>query len=294
MPLFKKSDEQPKKEQPWRCDMKWVYSILAVFCLSAALIFGAMTELTDEDTGTDVIAHVFAMIVSPKGIDDQTDIDGLRKLPAMKKGEEVKPFPGIDIRVKEADIVGMTPREVRLFLFRQVAKPIWLDGEKGLARVVENENLRDQIKGQGLGPIHYFTRQTHDELSGWMVTAYIVFASMLICAAALSRGFGRLVTPSVILIIGSLWVSIVSWKFKEFIGSQAAASLVPGSDSFTYIGHVLASALAPGIKDITRPSGIAFGAGILGLVSAFIINGAVFAYGIVKAQVLRSRGVPRK
>lgn len=272
-----------------RCDAKWLSAILAAVLIAAALVAQAGARLVDEKPGVDAIAAVFALIVSPKGIDDPADVDGLRQMLATKGGAEVKPFPGMDIRVKESDIEGMSPREVRFFLFRQVGEPLWQSGEDGLARVFEDETVRAQIKGQGIGMFRYVTRATHDRLDGWATTLLFLSVLFLLAAAMSSRGFGRFVTPALALLVGAVPVSVGGMWLRERIANLAAMTLSPGENPFAYIAHALGIALMPYVKTLDGPANVAVGGAVILLVAAFLGNGAVFVFVSVRTLVQRLR-----
>ncbi len=286
---FKKDVQETPEAASRRCDAKWVAGILAAACLAAGLALGVAAKLTDERAGTDVITYLFAVIASPKGIDDPADIDGLRQMLAAKGGAETTPFPGMAIRVKESDINGMSPREVRLFLFRQVAEPLWQGGEDGLSRVFDDETLRSQAKDKGIGALGYVTHAVHDRLKGWSDMAMIMSAVFVFAAMMASRGFGRLVTPGVAYLSGGLPVSLAAWKLRDIVDGLALMAASPGANPFGYVAHVLGIALKPHVASIEGPAGVGAAAGILLLTAAFAGNGAVFVFTSFRALVQRLR-----
>lgn len=290
---FKKDVQAPPDAACRRCDSKWLSAILAAVCLAGALVCQAGAALTDEKPGVDVIAHVFSLITSPKGIDDQTDIDGLRTLLSTKGGEEVKPFPGMDIRVKASDIDGMTPREVRLFLFRQIGEPLWQSGEDGLARVFDDENVRAELKGQGIGVFRYFTRATRDRLNGWAMTMFFLASVFFFATIMASRGFGRLVTPALAFAAASVPLSLGGWWLDERVKNLAEMTVSPGDNPPGYVAHVLGIALSPYVASIDGPANAVVGGAVLLLLMAFVANGAVFVFVSVRGLARRMRNVKK-
>ncbi|MFA6603456.1 MAG: hypothetical protein WCT10_01285 [Patescibacteria group bacterium] len=274
----KETPQDPKTPAKcWRTDLKWLYGILFVFSAMAGLFCYTAAQYTDEETVVGLSAHVFAALASPKGLDDETDVASLRVALSKSGGEEMKPFSGLAVKVRESDLIGLTPREVRLFLFRQVGEPIWEDGEAGLKRVAESEAAAAAMKAQGGVGVFGFLSEKNHKLFNDIYPYILCFAFfMLIGVIRFSSGFGQLVSPGIALLIGALPGALLTGWIRQQVETLAAGPSTLGTDLYGYIGYAAGQALLEEVRTIGMPYGVMFLIGFLLLFIAFVGNGLIF------------------
>ena len=66
----------------------------------------------------------------------------MRQKIAESPNDTWQPIPSLNIVVREQDIAGLTPREARLWLFRQLAEPLYYEGPQGLASLATDPEMR--------------------------------------------------------------------------------------------------------------------------------------------------------
>jgi hypothetical protein len=194
-----------KKARPyWHIDAKWIFGTLLFFTLGAALLLFNLSKVTERDFVVEVSATVVASLFSRDGLDDEQGIEEFRQLAAQSKQDTIRPiedFPWLTL--SKEDVLKLSPRELRIKLFSQVTGPVYDKGlEEAAADFTDNEADRAEFVEQAslLGVV---TEQTHQTLQKVFWIAAIV---SLVFAAGLvffSHGWGRLVSPAIVMLVVS-------------------------------------------------------------------------------------------
>ncbi len=115
----------------------------------------------------------------------------------------MQPIPGLRLTVRGADIAGLSPREARLWLFRQLAEPLYRGGPAALAGLADDPEMRQAISA-GVGALAFFSAETHEALKGVLTILAIPCLVLLIPLVGFSHRFGRIGSPGCVLALASL------------------------------------------------------------------------------------------
>jgi len=195
---------QTRKPRPyWHVDAKWVTSLLLVPLLAAAFLLYSLVQMTAERPAVEAMTLVLAVMFSGNTLDDETDIALFRgELEADPDGC-IRPIDALQVEACEDDLAGLSPREARLFLFRQMAQPLYAHGAEGLVELAADPETA-QVMDQGIGALSLFTLETHQVLQRALRTLAIVCGVLFIPLMLFSHRFGRIGTPGCAIFVAAL------------------------------------------------------------------------------------------
>lgn len=239
---FKKPD--PTKPRPyWHVDLKWLCALVLVAALAVTLPVTAAYRLTAKGPATDLIAYTFAGMTSPQGIDSEEGI-GEIKARVLKNGSETVSIAGIEVVFTAEDFNTLSPRELRLKVFRAFANRFYDQGARGFAKSQGfDEATADKFENDAT-LTSAFSAEAHKRVG--TVLFWMVLVDLLTLAAVVyfSRRFGRLVTPGLVLLLvglpGILFAAIASQN-PEVTGTARSES---PADQFGMLS-LFASYVAP-------------------------------------------------
>ena len=110
-------------------------------------------------------------------------------------------YPGV--KVSKADLLAKTDEQLQQLVAEQVTSPIYDQGLDAAAAQLTTDQTQQQSLKQQLGLLGVMSKQTHDALA---VASKVVFALSFLWFAGLiyfSAGWGRLVSPGVVLVLVS-------------------------------------------------------------------------------------------
>ena len=238
-----KSKPQPAARPYWHVDMKWVCGILFALGLWLALALYALTVLTSERIAVPLATQIAAQLVSRSGLDDPTDINALKQKASQQPGNDVETLPGVF--VTKADLQTLTPRALRLKIFGEVVKPYYELGAKGVAaKQTADPQKRAEIEQQ-VGLLGLVNQSNHDILVRvfWLSLALLVIP--LAGLVYFSAGFGRLVSPGIIMALSTLASAPLAVLLQIAAHSTKPAGDQPGplpgvtADSFATVVRAL-------------------------------------------------------
>lgn len=247
--LMLTQEQTPHVRPYWHVDVKWIAGIVAFLVLSICLLLYNLAVLTQRDNAVTISATVVASLFSPKGLDDTSGLKDFREQVVKMPGDMVAPiqqFPSI--KISKHDALTLSAADLKIALFSQVTGPIYDLGLPAAARQF-TANTADQQKfinqAQLLGLL---TKGTHDTVQHLFILALVVSAVFMIIVIFFSTGWGRLVSPGIILLllspIGSLAALIL---LNPPDRSDSLTAAIPGhigqavgtSLSHSYIGAML-------------------------------------------------------
>lgn len=151
----------------WHVDAKWITGILLLFLLNATFLLFILMLVTAPDMGIDLLTVALASSFSREGLDQKADMEIMHEKIAESPNGEWQPIPSLNIVVREEDITGLTPREMRLWFFRQLAEPIYYEGSQGLANLSTDPDLQNNTETE-LGLVGFISAETHSKLQRFM------------------------------------------------------------------------------------------------------------------------------
>ncbi|MGC8787331.1 MAG: hypothetical protein ACP5Q1_07905 [Anaerolineae bacterium] len=214
------NSESVRKVRPyWHVDAKWVAGLLLVAVLSATLLVFNLVQLTAEQPATEIMATTIATLFSRRGLDDESEIAQMRLALRASPDGTLQPIPGLPIVIREKDIAGLSPRQIRLYAFRQLATPLYRKGAAGLAAQITDPEARKSLAG-GIGILELFTLKTHQNLRRVFLLLVGACLVLLIPLVFFSYRFGRLGSPGVVLFASSLPGAAISSLLWTVVQNQ--------------------------------------------------------------------------
>ncbi len=202
----------------WHVDAKWITGIMLLFVFSLTLVSYCLFQITAEKPAVDVLSTAMALALSKNGLDDEKDIVQFRQTLSQSPDKSIQPIPFLNIKIREQDIANLSPRETRLYLFRQIAEPLYKDGAQGLASLTNDPEIQKKMS-DGVGLLGVFSLKTHQALQRVFYILGAISLVLLIPLVFFSRRFGRIASPGFIIIIASLpgavLFNLINLSFKN-------------------------------------------------------------------------------
>lgn len=220
------ANETSKARPYWHVDAKWITAILLLFLLNLTFLLFILVQGTAAQRGIDLLTIILASSFSREGLDQEADLEIMHQKIAESNNGTWQPIPSLKILVREEDIAGLTPREMRLWFFRQLAEPIYYEGQQGLENLATDPEMAKNMEG-GIGPFGFISAATHSKL---LKTFYIVGSISLVLMGLLvffSYRFGRLGSPGCVLFLAALPGLIVLSGVRGWLEQTAGNSGQP-------------------------------------------------------------------
>jgi hypothetical protein len=248
----------PHARPYWHVDAKWICGILFALGLLASLLLYIASTLTSEKVAVPVATQIVAGMFSRNGLDDDSDLEEFKQKALKQPGEQVETLPGAF--VSKTDLRTLSPRELRLKIFKQVVEPYYQLGAKGVAAKQSSDPAKQAQIEQQAGLLAYFNKSTHESLQRLF---FISLAFLLLPLAGLvyfSAGFGRLVSPGLILVL------------LTFPGAFASLMLAVSSSSSKPVGGESGQgeSIAIAVGSVAPSLALLFGLGVALLLAAGI------------------------
>lgn len=205
----------------WHVDAKWITSILLLFLLNTTFLLFLLVQVTAPQRGIDLLTLALASSFSREGLDQEQDIEIMRERIAESPTGAWQPIPSLNVVVREEDIAGLTPREIRLWFFRHLAEPLYYEGSQGLASLSTDPEMRNNTTEAEIGFAGFISAETHTKLQR---TFYILLFISLVLLALLvifSYGFGRLGSPGCVIFLAALPGLIVFSMLRGWLEHSA-------------------------------------------------------------------------
>jgi hypothetical protein len=187
----------------WHVDAKWITAILLLFLLNMTFLLFILVQALAPQRGIDLLTVLIASSFSREGLDQEADLEIMHRKIAESPDGAWQPIPSLNIVVREQDIEDVSPREMRLWFFRQLAEPIYYEGQQGLASLASDPEMAKKMEG-GIGPFGFISAESHGKLQ----KVFFVFGSISLVLLGLlvffSYRFGRLGSPGCVLFLAAL------------------------------------------------------------------------------------------
>ena len=234
----------------WHVDAKWIAGILLLFILSATMLTSILTQITDEEQGIEILTIMLANSFSREGLDQEGDIEIIRENIAESPDGSWEPLPGLNISVREEDMAGLSPREIRLWFFRKLAEPIYYEGQDGLANLATDPEMRENMEGD-LGPLGFINVGTHARLNRILLILTLASLALLGLLVYFSYSFGRLGSPGCVIFLAAVPGVVVFSLMRGWLENAARNPTEASEESamtiYTQLIERLAGDVLPGI-----------------------------------------------
>lgn len=182
------SEEKDSKPRPyWHVDLKWICGIFVFIALFAASVLCVVSTIMSPSVAIPTATYIAAQQFSKNGLDDPKDIEKIKKELEKTHKTEFKPFEGVDARITKSDLNNLTPREIRLKLFRQVVEPIY-----------HSQASKETMRQYGV--VAFINEKMYGTLTSLFAWSLVVSAVFIAGLVYFSHRFGKLVSPALLLL----------------------------------------------------------------------------------------------
>jgi hypothetical protein len=200
-----KTQTQPKPRPYWHVDAKWISGIGLFFALGLTLLLFNLTAITDREFATRSTATLVASLFSKEGLDDDSGLAEFRQKVNDTPGDTVVPIPQFPwLTLTKQDALTLGPRELRIKIFSQLTTPIYDKGLDGAAAQFTSNPAEQKEFKKNATLLGLFTSETHKTLKKMFTIVSIVAAVLLAAVIYFSAGWGRLVSPGLLLLVVAL------------------------------------------------------------------------------------------
>jgi hypothetical protein len=219
------------------------------------------------------MSTALALMFSRNGLDDETEIAEFRQRLRASPDGTLRPIPGLRITVREADIAGLSPRETRLYLFRQLAEPLYRGGPEAMAALADDPEMQKAIAG-GVGLLGLFSAQTHQTLQRGLTVLMIVALVLLPFLILFSYRFGRLGSPGCVLFVVSLPGALILTFLARAVQPMTTPPAGEEAGLTGMVGYLASNLLpvlvAPMARNYLIALGIGFGLMLLAVLGSLV------------------------
>lgn len=244
------ASESPKPRPYWHVDAKWITGILLLILLNITFLLFILVQITAPERGIELLTVALANSFSREGLDQEADMEIMHEKIAESPNGEWQPIPTLNIVVREEDIAGLTPREMRLWFFSQLAEPIYYEGSQGLASLSTDPEMRNNTETE-LGLAAFISAETHRKLQRIFYTLLFASLTLLALLVFFSYHFGRLGSPGLVIFLaalpGLIAFSMLSGWLENSAENLAEPTEVTAVTPYTQVIARLASDALPEI-----------------------------------------------
>lgn len=229
-----------RKTSPIKTFLKWLTGIvlLAVFTITTGIYI--IYRITAPDIAVPALGRIMESAVQgmPMG-----SLDRVREEVTRRGILTVEPVAGITVQVDREKIQGLPAGELKSYLFREAAAPLYAKGADAFLVHVSDSGVKNRLSSFG-SSLQYLAEDFH----GITRTALIVFGALtlllFIILLFLSYRFGKLVSPGIILLLaGTMGITVITFL------KSTASSLARFSPGLGGLGDKLTG----GISQVTAP-----------------------------------------
>lgn len=208
-------NKEHKPRPYWHVDLKWISGITAAFALGIGLLLLALAGLTSPARGPEISAAIVASLFSPDGLDAPIDTTDLQRKLAASPNGKIAPLEGFPAATITAADLKLSPKELRMRMFRQISEPIYTLGVEGAAKqFTADPEAQKKFSDQAFA-LKFLTRDMHERLKGLGLAALALGVVELLSVAWFSARWGRLANPGLLL------------AFVAFPGTIAGLTMLP-------------------------------------------------------------------
>lgn len=239
----------------WHKDAKWLTGFLSLALCSATLLSYTLWWFTSEERAVKIMSIATATAFSRRGLDDVSEFNEIRERMRKAGMKRYQPIPGLKFYVTEEDFLAAeaAPSEARIAFFRRLVEPLYQGGPAGLAALAENEEMRRQIY-EGAQPLRFLSRDTNNFLQNIFYPLAAATVVLLFLLILFSHGFGRLVSPAVVLSLSALPGFVITF-FLSIPDEGKQLSVPVGEGTYASMADNVITLFKPSLKELNYTFG---------------------------------------
>jgi hypothetical protein len=211
----------------WQVDLKWVAGIAACVAIVFAGVLFSLTIISEQDRAEPLSTLFIGYQIDSRVTDEE--FEGVQEDAAADPDSFVSLSP-VDMEVKGSEIAGLTREDASLLIAGDLARLLYVEGEVAAEKLVLEPRPNaegDPQEPVSFGPAGSLNSGAHANFKKLFAIAMMAVVGLLSLVAFLSRGFGRLGAPAVVLALTAIPLT----AFWALVG-QAVGS--PGEDEPVY------------------------------------------------------------
>ena len=220
-----KNSKTPRPRPYWHVDAKWIAGILLFISLGASVLLYNLASITVRSQAVPFTASILANLFSKDGQSQAVSTAELQRMAAnLPDGATIIPisqFPALHLTKEQVE--SQSPTELESTLFTQLTGLIYDHGLAGAAAQLTSDPIAQRSFRDQAGPLRIMSKQTHDQLHQLSLIAGAISLVWLALLVLFSAGWGRLVSPGVVLMAVSPAGAIAGLAFATM--SQSANGL---------------------------------------------------------------------
>lgn len=182
--MDKLEDKKNRPRPEWHVDAKWITALIFIPIFALTFLAYNLFQMTKKENSVKV-AGALISAVFPVG-DTEESLTQVRKAIQESPDKSLKPFPGTNVKITEADLNKYSASELRQKLFQELATSIY-DSDKS--------------SSSNLGLLVVFTKAGHDFIGKLLLIFSAVSLVLLALLILFSAGFGKALVPGIIFVI---------------------------------------------------------------------------------------------
>ena len=267
----------PKPRPYWHVDLKWIFGLLLLAVTGWWLLLLVAYRITAPSTGVALTTNLLSYIFSRGDLDNPAGVSELRAKIAQTPTGSLQPIPGFPVTITLHDVDTLSPRDLRLKIFGQIASPLYYKGVEGYAKEITNDPAQQKKFENDATLLNLVTQDRHAAIGKLAVMTGIVAFVLLAGMVYFSAGFGRFVAPAFVLLALGLPGSLIFTGLRAW-STQPAAASAQQSESVGAIVDATKGSLTPALASAQKIYLVALATAVVLLLAAIIgkIVAAIF------------------
>lgn len=225
-----KPSDPPRPRPYWHKDVKWMLSLILCGLLGLWLLLAVVHRATSREIAVDLMTNLVTLGIEQNGNVDQKAVDDLKRKVAESPTKSIQPIEGFPVTITEQDLQ-LPPDQLVDKIFRQVTEPLYDKGARKLAEEQTSDKTQQDKFVNDASAFTLLSKEGHAAIGKWVVISGIFVLLVMGGAVWFSHGWGRLVTPGLVIMIVSLPGLIVFSGLSAW--SKAPAE--PASEAENYL-----------------------------------------------------------
>lgn len=189
-----------------------------------------LTKVTEREPAVAILSSVMSGLFE-KALPNSSNINQFRQYAAAASGGQVAVLPQIlpQVTIPKQDALNLDPASLQSEILNQISGPIYDSGlDKASTNLISDPSMRDSFV-KNLSFLNFFAKAAHLTAQTMFVLSLFSVAYLLFQVVYFSAGWGRFVSPGIILILASWPGALVGSIFPQIASSFHIAPAVSKS-----------------------------------------------------------------
>jgi hypothetical protein len=184
----------------WQTDVKWIAGLVACLLVLASGVLFSLARITERDTAVPATTAIVAFGISERVSDEE--YAAVQAAAAANPEAPVSLGP-LSVTARGSEIAGLTKDQAANLMAGKVAAVLYNDGADAAKALVVEPPPGSDKSALSFGPAGALSSDNHSKFSQYFLFSAILMLLLLAVVVFMSRGFGRLGSPALVLAVGS-------------------------------------------------------------------------------------------